>query len=72
MSNSAIRRIVRRLTRWAWLDFLDASSRVEWKYGRTDDGLPKRWEEWDDLRECLGESNALRCLEELEDGGKTE
>lgn len=32
-----------------------AAARVEWKYGRTDDGKPKDWKEWNDLRECLGD-----------------
>jgi hypothetical protein len=32
-----------------------AAARVEWKYGRTDDGKPKNWVEWNDLRDSLGE-----------------
>ena len=41
-----------------------AAARVEWKYGRNDDGTPKRWKEWDDLREALGEH--VRQPHELE------
>ena len=31
------------------------AARVEWKYGRTDDGTPKNWIEWNNLRESLAE-----------------
>lgn len=33
----------------------NAATRVEWKFGRNDDGSPKDWTEWNDLRESLGE-----------------
>ena len=31
------------------------AARVEWKYGRSDDGKPKNWIEWNNLRESLAE-----------------
>ena len=45
-----LQHLVRRYNALAW----DAS-RVEWKYGRTDDGKPKEWPEWDNLRDSLAE-----------------
>jgi len=40
--------------------------RVEWKYGRTDDGKPKNWSEWDDVRVHLREAGKLRQPQELD------
>ena len=46
-----MKRLVRLLTRWAWDDFLFDVGRVEWKYGREDDGTPKDWDEWNNVRD---------------------
>ena len=40
-------------------------ARVEWKFGRYDDGKPKNWDEWENVREHLAEHGALRKPEEL-------
>ena len=58
--------IIRKLTAWAWDEMLFDVGRVEWKYGRTDDGKPKRWDEWDNVRDHLREAGKLRQPQELE------
>ena len=58
-----LQHLVRRYNALAW----DAS-RVEWKYGRFDDGTPKEWPEWDNLRDSLAEY--VRQPQEL--GGQNE
>ena len=63
----SIRWIVRRLTRWAWLDLLWAASRVEWKYGRDGIWRPIPWDEWEDLRDELKDADALRAPHELKE-----
>jgi hypothetical protein len=40
-------------------------ARVEWKYGRNDDGLTKDWSEWHNIRVHLIESGRLRQPKEL-------
>ena len=60
-----IQRIVRRLTKWAWDEMLFDVSRVEWKYGRLDDGSPKNWNEWNNIRDHLREFGKLRRPQEL-------
>ena len=55
-----LQRLVRLLSRWAWEDFLFSVGRVEWKYGRTDDGKPKDWTEWEDVRDGLREIGRFR------------
>jgi hypothetical protein len=61
-----IQRIVRKLTKWAWEEMLFDVSRVEYKYGRLDDGSPKNWEEWNNIRLHLRESEKLRQPQELD------
>lgn len=61
-----IAKLVRRLTRWAWSDMLFDVARVEWKFGRSDAGLPYGWTEWINVREHLRESGALRKPQELD------
>jgi hypothetical protein len=53
-------RLVRRLSRFAWEEMLWDVGRVEWKYGRTDDGKPKNWDEWNNVRAHLREAGKLR------------
>ena len=45
-----LQHLVRRYNALAW----DAS-RVEWKYGRLDNGSLKNWQEWNNLRDSLAE-----------------
>lgn len=59
-------RLVRRLSRFAWDDMLFDVGRVEWKYGRMDDGQPKDWTEWNSVRAHLRESGMLRQPQELD------
>jgi hypothetical protein len=59
------RKWVRRLSRFAWSEMLWDVSRVEWKYGRNDDGSPKNWDEWNNVRDHLQEHRSLRRPEEL-------
>jgi len=61
-----VQRFVRRLSRFAWNEMLWDVGRVEWKYGRTDDGKPKNWKEWDDVRVHLREAGKLRQPQELD------
>ncbi len=61
----AVTRLVRRLSLFAWEEMLWDVSRVEWKYGRTDDGKPKDWDEWNNVRDHLREVKRLRKPEEL-------
>jgi hypothetical protein len=58
-------KLIRRLTKFAWKEFLWDVSRVEWKFGRTNEGLPKDWDEWNNIREHLRELNSLRQPQEL-------
>jgi hypothetical protein len=58
--------IIRKLTAWAWDEMLFDVGRVEWKYGRTEDGKPKSWTEWDNIRYHLIEAGKLRRPQELE------
>lgn len=62
-----LKRIIRRLSQFAWESMLDDVGRVEWKYGRTLDGIPKDWDEWNNLRSHLRECGRLRKPEELEE-----
>ncbi len=41
-------------------------ARAEWKFGRNNDGSPKNWTEWNNIREHLKKFNALRKPEELQ------
>lgn len=54
-----IKRIIRRLSRFAWDEMLRDVGRVEWKFGRGDDGKPKDWTEWNNLRDHLREAGRL-------------
>lgn len=65
MITEFIKRGVRRLSRFAWGEMLWDVSRVEWKYGRNDDGSAKNWTEWDNVRDHLREAGSLRKPEEL-------
>jgi hypothetical protein len=58
-------RPVRRLSAWAWDDMLRDVSRVEWIYGRHDNGRLKDWSEWACIREHLLEAGRLRQPKEL-------
>ena len=51
--------MVRRFSRFAWSDMLFDVGRVEWKYGRNDNGTPKDWEEWNAVRVHLREAGEL-------------
>jgi len=61
-----VQRLVRRLSAWAWDEMLWDVGRVEWKYGRTDDGKPKNWTEWNNIRVHLREAGKLRQPQELD------
>lgn len=61
-----IKRFVRLLSRWAWEDFLYDVGRVEMKYGRLDDGTPKDWTEWSNVRDGLREMKRIRSPWEIE------
>jgi hypothetical protein len=61
-----VQRLVRRLSRFAWQEMLWDVGRVEWKYGRTDDGKPKNWDEWNNVRAHLREAGKLRQPQELD------
>jgi hypothetical protein len=63
---SSVQRIVRRLSAWAWDEMLWDVGLVEWKYGRTDDGKPKNWTEWNNVRVHLREAGKLRQPQELD------
>ena len=58
-------RIVRSLSFFAWRDLVFDAARVEWKFGRNDDGSAIDWTEWADLRDDLRETGSLRKPEEL-------
>jgi hypothetical protein len=62
----AIKAITRRLTLWAWKEVVFNIARVECKYGRHNNGRPKKWKEWDNVRDNLRELKRLRRPEELE------
>lgn len=59
------KRLVRRLSRFAWEDMLWDVARVEWKYGRYDNGKPKNWTEWNNVRDHITESKIIRKPQEL-------
>lgn len=61
-----VKRFVRKLSAWAWSEMLFDVGRVEWKYGRADNGEPKDWTEWNNIRTHLREAGMLRQLKELE------
>jgi hypothetical protein len=65
-ANQQVQRLVRRLSRFAWEEMLWDVGRVEWKYGRTDDGKPKNWDEWNNVRAHLREAGKLRQPQELD------
>jgi hypothetical protein len=65
-ANQQVQRLVRRLSRFAWEEMLRDVGRVEWKYGRTDDGKPKNWDEWNLVRAHLREAGKLRQPQELD------
>lgn len=54
-----LHRWVRRWSRFAWEEML-------FDVGRTDDGQPKNWTEWNNVRVHLRESGKLRQPQELE------
>ncbi len=56
---SKLLRLVRRLTRFAWQEFMQDVSRIEVRYGRYDDGSPKRWREWQGVRDHLNEAGMI-------------
>ena len=60
-----VQRLVRRLSRFAWDEMLYDVGRVEWKYGRENDGKPKNWTEWNNVRAHLLEVGSLRQPQEL-------
>lgn len=59
-------RLVRRLSAWAWHDFLFDVGRVEWRYGRDQNGAAKDWAGWNAVREHLREAGQLRNADELD------
>lgn len=61
-----VKRVIRRLSAWAWEEMLFDVSRVEWKYGRNDNGTPKNWTEWNNVRVHLQETGNLRQPQELD------
>lgn len=61
-----LQRVVRRLSIFAWQEMLWDVGRVEWKYGRTEEGQPKNWTEWENVRGHLRETGYLRQPQELE------
>lgn len=58
-------KLVRKLTSFAWKEMLWDVSRVEWKFGRNEDGSPKDWDEWNNIREHLVENGSLRQPKEI-------
>jgi len=62
---SKLLQLVRRLTRFAWQEFMQDVSRIEVRYGRNDDGSPKRWKEWQGVRDHLKEAGMLTKSEEV-------
>lgn len=60
-----VQRLVRRLSAWAWDEMLLDVARVEWKFGRNDNGQPKNWTEWDNVRGHLRAAGRLRKPQEL-------
>lgn len=52
-------KLVRRLTRFAWQEFLQDVSQVELRYGRYTDGRPKKWKEWQGVRKHLKEAGLI-------------
>ena len=61
-----IKVMTRRLTLWAWEEVVFNVARVEWKFGRHNNGRPKKWKEWDNVRDNLRELKRLRQPQELE------
>lgn len=61
-----VQRLARRLSAWAWDEMLFDVGRVEWKYGRNDNGQPKNWTEWNNVRAHLREAGKLRQPQELD------
>jgi hypothetical protein len=61
-----IKAITRRLTLWAWEEVVFNVARVEWKFGRHNNGRPKNWKEWNNVRDNLRELKRLRQPQELE------
>jgi hypothetical protein len=61
-----VQRLVRRLSAWVWDEMLFDVSRVEWKYGRNDNGEPKNWTEWNNVRVHLRQAGRLRQPQELD------
>lgn len=55
---------IRRLSRFAWEEMLFDVGRVEWKYGRNDNGTPVDWTEWNNVRNHLIETGRLRQPQE--------
>lgn len=63
---SWVKCLARRLSRFAWEEMLWDVGRVEWKYGRTNDGKPINWTEWNNVRQHLREAGKLRQPQELD------
>ena len=64
--SETIKAMTRRLTLWAWEEVVFNIARVECKYGRYDNGRPKNWTEWNNVRDNLRELKRLRQPQELE------
>jgi hypothetical protein len=62
-----MKRLIRRLSAWAWEEMLSDVGRIEWKYGRNDNGAPKDWTEWHNVRAHLREAGKLRELSIIND-----
>jgi hypothetical protein len=62
----SIKAITRKITLWAWDEVVFNIARVEWKFGRHNNGRPKNWKEWNNVRDNLRELKRLRKPEELE------
>lgn len=65
MLMNKIKKLVRSLSSWAWEEMLLDVSLAEWKFGRRDDGKPKDWSEWNNIRAHLHDSGYLRNSDEL-------
>jgi len=61
-----IKRLIQRLSKFAWDEMLWDVARVEYKFGRNDNGTPKDWTEWNNVRKHLRDAGALRLPAEME------
>lgn len=59
------KKLIRKFTKFAWGDLIYDVSRVEYKYGRRDNGQILDYHEWNQIRLHLLELNAIKAKDEL-------